>query len=68
MPGIVGVVGAIFLSGVSKDRLKEALKYVEKKAIASTTPVAPPPAVPVKLKENLPWDGFITLSEDEESR
>ncbi len=33
----------------------------------TTEPPSPQVAVPVKLKENTPWDGFITLSEDEEN-
>ena len=30
-------------------------------------PTQPTAAVPVKLKENLPWDGFISLTQDEEN-
>ncbi len=65
---IAGLAGAVYLSGVSKDEVKEALHYLEKKATAQTSPPPQPTsAVPVKLKENLPWDGYVSLTQDEEN-
>ena len=65
---IVGVGGAVYLIGVSNDEFKDALYSLQKKATAQTAPPAQPTtAVPVKLKENLPWDGYVSLTQDEEN-
>ena len=62
---IAGMSGVVYISGVSKAQLKEALHYIEKSAGAGEM-TSNHPSIPVPLKEDAPWDGLVTLTEDEE--
>ncbi|WP_422925938.1 efflux RND transporter periplasmic adaptor subunit [Singulisphaera sp. PoT] len=62
---IAGMSGVVYISGVSKAQLKEALHYIEKSAGAGEM-TSNHPSIPVALKEDAPWDGLVTLTEDEE--
>lgn len=65
---IAGVSGAVYLSGVSKAQVKDALRYVERATLSHETKEhGEPKAVMVKLKSGGPWDGRVKLTRDEEA-
>ncbi len=61
---IAGMGGAVYVSGISKSQIKEALHYLEKSA-SPGEPRSSHNSIPVPLKEDTPWDGLVTLTADE---
>jgi len=64
MVAVAGVGAAIYLSGVSRAHVINAWKYIEKTAKPGEHPTAPEPTL-VALKPLPPWDGLVTVTEDE---
>src|SRR5262249_27706827 len=62
---VVGLGGAVYLTGVSKGGVKAAIRFVEKSTKAHEAP-SEPDEVPVKIRSEGPWDGTVALTKDRE--
>jgi cobalt-zinc-cadmium efflux system membrane fusion protein len=65
---LVGVGSALYFGGVSKESLKDALKYLNNMAESTHAHPADGPAVPVlKPRPTGPWDEVVTVNTDEQA-
>lgn len=62
---ITGVAGAVYLSGVSKHQVRQALRYVERATISRESH-ATEASIPIPIRSEGPWDGYIAITKDEE--
>jgi membrane fusion protein, heavy metal efflux system len=62
---IAGMGGAVYVSGVSKSQVKEAIHFLEKSALSPESHHSAPAVIPVRFKDQTPWDGLVTLTADE---